>query len=60
MSPGRGGGPKIKEWYVYDTVRKCPVTTTCCVEEHAQETCDLWNKLDADKEFEKEVLDGDA
>lgn len=54
---GRGGGPKITAWYVYDTEGKRLASATSIIEEYAQQLCDSYNKMHLDAVFEKEVLD---
>lgn len=54
---GRGAGPKIPAWYVYDNELKRSVSSTSTIKEYAQQLCDTYNKIYIDKEFEKEVLD---
>lgn len=43
--PGRGGGPKIEAWYVFDTVTKLRVTTECVVKQYAENVCRSYNKV---------------
>jgi hypothetical protein len=57
MEGGRGGGPKIPAWYVYDTETKQPSSSSSIVKSFAQDLCDSSNKMHLDATFEKEVLE---
>ena len=59
-SPGRGGGPSIEEYYVFDTERRTAATATCPFKPDVDKLCELYNQMHLDNVFEKEVLGTDS
>lgn len=58
--PGRGGGPKITEYYVFDNEGKRFASASSMFKSDIEKMCKMLNEYDAAQKFEQIVLDKDV